>query len=238
VVPSYVAAVLLAAMLQAPQGGSQQFAVGAGSNQEPAGEALLAFEEPIDDGAPLESAPFYRLLALAAQVPEAVWSRRAPVVEVAMLRASPRLYRGRMVECPAVVLEVVPLALPGNPSGFDRVLEVHCVDGADAILTAVLLDDSTGWTRGDRVLVRGIFLKIRGYQSRGGTWEEAPLLVTRSLLPRTAEETGGGASQALVRLIIAVGLALGGLAAVRYQLGRSGRTIRFKLPGRKGNDEQ
>ncbi len=199
-------------------------------------EVLVRFEGQVEDGAPVEGVAFYRLLAQVAGLPEQAWQATAPEVTAEQLAESPHRFRGRMVEVLGAVLETAAWELPGNPSGLETVLLVHLVDEADRLVTAVVTREPRGWERGEGARVRGVFFKIWRYQSRGGTWEEAPLLVARQLLPAPPAAVRGKAGEALMGLAVAVGMALVLFVALRFWLGWSRQPVRFRLPGQGDGD--
>ena len=199
-------------------------------------EVLVEFEEQVEDGAPVEEVAFYRLLARVAGLPEQAWRASAPEVTAEELAGSPYRFRGRMVDVLGAVLETVPWELSGNPSRVETVFLVHLVDQADRLLTAVVIREPRGWERGEGARVRGVFFKIWRYQSRGGTWEEAPLLVARQLLPAPPAAVRGRTGEALAGLAVAVGMAVVLFVALRFWLGWSRQSVQFRLPGRGNGD--
>ena len=199
-------------------------------------EVLITFEEQVQDGASVEEVPFYRLLARLLDLPEQVWEEPGPEVTRHELEESPHRFRGRMVDVVGAVLETAAWELPGNPSGVQMVFLVHLAGQADGLVTAAVLQEPSGWGRGDAALVRGVFFKVWRYQSRGGTWEEAPLLVARQLLPAPSGAARGKVGQGFTALAAAVGTALVVLVVLRLWLGWSRKPVLFRLPGQRNDD--
>lgn len=226
--------VLLPAVVLWAAGSEDFVAVPEGSA---AAEALVRLEEPVEDGAPVEEVAFYRFLTQVAALPESAWQGAARRVGPAELMEFPHRFRGRLVEVVGAVLETSPWELPGNPSGLRRVFLVHLLGEGDALLTVVLTEDPGAWHRGDGVRVRGLFFKVWRYRSRGGGWEEAPLVVARRLVRTPVPEVGARPGEALLGLAVAGGMALVVLLAVRLWLGWARRPVRFRLPERGKEDD-
>jgi len=199
-------------------------------------EVLVTFEEQVQDGAPVEEVPFYRLLARVSELPQGAWRKAAPRVTADELERSPHRFRGRMVEMVGAVLETAAWELPGNPSGVETVFLVHLVDPADRLVTVAVFEEPVGWGRGDGALVRGVFFKVWRYESKGGGWEQAPLLVARRLLPAPSGAVGGKVGGGPLALAAAVGMALVVFVALRLWLGWSRRRVRFRLPSQRDDD--
>lgn len=220
-------------------GGSEELVPGAGPPEGAAVPgALVRLDGRVEDGAPVEGVAFYHFLAQVVALPESAWEVPAPPrVGAEELEQSPHRFRGRMVEVVGAVLETSAWELPGNPSGLERVFLVHLLGEGEALLTAVLTEEPGTWRRGDGVRVRGLFFKVWRYRSRGGGWEEAPLLVARRLVSAPAAEVGGRAGEALLGLAVAGGMALVVLLALRLWLGWARRPVHFRLPERGEEDD-
>ncbi len=197
---------------------------------------LVRLEESVADRAPVEEVAFYRLLAEATQLPDETWQRPAPLVRAAELTSSPHFYRGRMVEVVGAVVELSPWELPGNPSGLRRLFRVFLIDPEEQLTAVALLRDPGSWDRGDGVRVRGIFFKVWRFRSRGGDWEEAPLLVGQEFVsaPTGAREDRG--APALMKLAMAVGMAFVLLLVLRSWMSLSRTPIKFRIGGRRRSD--
>jgi len=158
--------------------------------------AAIVGLDAIRDGAAIEPQPLYYLLreAETRRPADDLFMKRAPVVTLAELRAEADKFRCKPVVIRGTVNRVERSTLPENPSGIRQVLEGELVVGREGL--CMFLTTRVGpLSVGQDVELRGLFMKLVTYASRGGGQDTAPLVIaSHPVFLRTGKTASGGRS--------------------------------------------
>jgi len=181
-----------------PQAKPQDVAAKTGTAPEDVSElpVLLRFEIPIEKGQALfddvkdktfgfDESAFYYLVSLVNRFPAELFKPDEEPVAYAQLVATPSAFRGTPVTIRGVYASVAPWR-PGAALGLDvpRLftcnIQEHPAGKNQPFATVVVIDDPTvRFKRGNDVIIKAYFYKVRKDENQEGNVRLGPLLVGR-----------------------------------------------------------
>jgi len=151
----------------------------------PLEKAQALFDDVKDQTFGFDESAFYYLVSLVNRFPRELFKPDEEPVAYAQLVATPSAFRGTPVTIRGVYASVTPWR-PGAALGLDvpRLftcnIKEHPAGKNQPFATVVVIDDPrVRFKRGDDVIIKAYFYKVRKYEDQGGNVRLGPLLVGR-----------------------------------------------------------